>query len=152
MWQLSSSWSLIRSKESETLIDRVSDSAPTDESESVRERAFCFIVKKSFQPYCYVFCAGSKHEYFTRLFNLPRKNTAKGIMDPIMLNTNNVHASKEIQCANKIHKLQIFIIINCEVQIQEKNYCTFLLSWGLMRQNKDMIQNNQSSSHQDYQK
>ena len=69
-----------------------------------------------------------------------------------MLNTNNVHASKEIQCANKIHKLQIFIIINCEVQIQEKNYCTFLLSWGLMRQNKDMIQNNQSSSNQDYQK
>ena len=41
---------LIRSKESETLIDRVSDSAPTDESESVGERAFCFIVKKDFLP------------------------------------------------------------------------------------------------------
>ena len=49
---------LIRSKESETLIDRVSDSAPTDESESVEERAFCFIVKKiSFLPYSWVFWA-----------------------------------------------------------------------------------------------
>ena len=37
---------LIRSKESETLIDRVSDSAQTDESESVGERAFCLLSKK----------------------------------------------------------------------------------------------------------
>ena len=61
---------LIRSKESETLIDRVSDSAPTDESESVGERAFCLLSKKDFQPYGCVFWAGLKDEFFTRLFNL----------------------------------------------------------------------------------
>ena len=50
---------LIRSKESETLIDRVSDSAPTDESESVGERAFCFIVKKDFLPTIFLCVSGS---------------------------------------------------------------------------------------------
>ena len=50
---------LIRSKESETLIDRVSDSAPTDESESAGERAFCFIVKKDFLPTIFLCVLGS---------------------------------------------------------------------------------------------
>ena len=73
---------LIRSKESETLIDRVSDSAQTDESESVGERAFCLLSKKISSHMVVCFGQG----FFTRLFNLIflEKNTVKSTMDPML--------------------------------------------------------------------